>query len=95
MSETGRIKLSDEITIEVVDPNNVVPVFADMVTELRFVDDVVYLSLANVIFEGIETVSRKAVVCARLRIRGHTMRFIQKRLEAPQGEVPPGVQTIN
>jgi hypothetical protein len=95
MAETPRIKLTDEITVDVIDPHNITPVSADLVTEMRVVDGVLYLSLANLIVDGSEPIVRKAQVCARLRISGNTMRFIQEALTAPQENANPSGQTIN
>jgi hypothetical protein len=96
MSETPRIKLSDEVSVDVIDPDNITPVFANLVTELSVVDGVLYLSLANLIVEGNDPLIRKAQVCARLRIAGGTAQYIQRMLTAPQqteSPVPEG-QTI-
>lgn len=42
----ARIKLTDAISADVVDPNNVAPVYADLVTELRVVNGTLHLSPA-------------------------------------------------
>lgn len=52
MSNTPKLKLSDDMIVEVVDPDNIQPLFADLVTEFRITGDVVYLSLANLVVDG-------------------------------------------
>lgn len=96
MSESARIRLIDEITAEVTDPNNLAPVYVDLVTELRMVNGVLHLSLASLTIDGDNSgMTRKAQVCARLRIAPQTLKFIQAQLSSPnEAQVPEG-QTIN
>jgi hypothetical protein len=99
MPKIPRIKLTDEISIDVVDPDNVRPVYADLVTEFRIVNGVLHLSLATMSIEGDDAgTSRSARVCARLRIASNTIQFIQQVLSKPnkpsEAQIPPG-QSIN
>lgn len=97
MTDSPRVKLTDKLSVDIVDPNNVTPVFADLVTELRVVDGVLCLSLANLIVDGNDPTVRKAQICARLRVAGSTVQFIQQILASPDqpndSSVPKG-QTI-
>ncbi|MBB3389785.1 hypothetical protein FHT82_002525 [Rhizobium sp. BK275] len=92
----GKIRIGDDLEVEVVDPNNIQPVYADLVTELRVNDGVLYISLANVIVDGeSHALSRKAQVCARLRIAGRTAEFIKSVLSQPEPEQAPTGQKLN
>ncbi|MBB3411416.1 hypothetical protein FHT87_005369 [Rhizobium sp. BK316] len=92
----GKIRLGEDLEIDVVDPHNIQPVYADLVTELRVNDGVLYISLANVIVDGeSHAISRKAQVCARLRIAGRTAEFIKNMLSQPEPEQAPAGQKLN
>lgn len=97
MSDAPRIKLTDSISVEIVDPDNIRPVYADLVTELRVVNGVLHLSLATLSVEGDDSgLSRTARVCARLRIAPHTAQFIQQILASPNdSQGAPAGQTLN
>ncbi|MBY5837085.1 hypothetical protein J3P71_09345 [Rhizobium leguminosarum] len=92
----GKIRISDDLEVEVVDPHNIQPVYVDLVTELRVNDGVLYLSFANVVVDGeSHALSRKAQVCARLRISGRTAEFIKNVLSQPEPEQAPAGQKLN
>ncbi len=96
MPEVARIKLTDDLSLEVVDPDNIRPVFADLVTELRVINGVLHLSLATISVEGDDSgTSRTARVCARLRIAPNTVQFIKQALTTPNEARVPAGQTIN
>lgn len=67
MSETPFIKFADIGAVDIVDPDNIAPVYADMLTEVREVDGVIYLSLGSFIIDGDEG-GRKVRVVTRIRM---------------------------
>lgn len=96
MTVGPKVKLSADVYADVIDPNNVTPIFADLVTELRVVDGVLHISLANLIVDGeAPTESKKAQVCARLRISGNTVGFIRSVLDDITNPQNPSGQTVN
>lgn len=94
MSDGPHLKLSDTISVPIIDPDNLAPVFADLVTEIRVHNGMLYLSLAALTIDGDDS-TRTARVCARLRIAPHTVQFIQQVLAAPSEVQIPQGQTIN
>jgi hypothetical protein len=96
MNDKARIKLNDDISFEIIDPDNIRPVYADLVTELRVIQGVLHLSLATICIEGDDAgTTFNARICARLRIGANTLQFIQNALTTPSTtKIPPG-QTIN
>lgn len=96
MPERPRIKLTDELSVEVIDPDNIPAVYADLVTEARVVDGVVYISLANLIIDGGDTkIGGFAKVCARLRISAGATAFIKRALDSPSHPTHDGSQSVN
>jgi hypothetical protein len=90
------IKLSDSVTAEIVDPEGVLPVYADLVTDIRILDGVLHLGLATLVVEGSgDEAVYKARVCARLRLPPSTVQFIQNALTAPRDKTPPPGQAVN
>ncbi|HEV2896316.1 MAG TPA: hypothetical protein VGX71_00460 [Pseudaminobacter sp.] len=61
------IKFPDGSAVEIVDPDNTVPAYVDLITEFREVDGVIYLSLGSFIIDGDEG-GKKVRVIARLRL---------------------------
>lgn len=73
-----RVRLG-ETTIVVTDPANVQPVAADLITEIRLVDNVAAVSFAAYIFDG--DGPPEARVSARLRIPLEVMANVQSLIE--------------
>jgi hypothetical protein len=89
------IKLG-EAAAEIIDPDGLLPVYADLITELRMLDGVLHISLATLVIEGFGSgATHTARVCARLRIPPSTLQAIQNALAAPHEEAPPPGQAIN
>jgi hypothetical protein len=96
MTISPKIKLSEDAYADVIDPNSITPVFADLVTELRVVDSILHISFANLIVDGeAPNESKKAQVCARLRISGNTVGFIRNILDDITNPQNPSGQTVN
>ena len=94
--DIATIKLSPTDIVEVIDPNNITPVYSDVFTELRLNGNVVILSLGSLIIEG-ETDTKSIVqVVSRLRINLDTARSIQQGLDRilQSAQVPPN-ETVN
>lgn len=68
MTDRPEIKLSDELTVQIVDPDNVIPVFAEIVTEAREIDGIVCLSFGTMIMDGTNEAGRKVRIVSRLRM---------------------------
>ena len=91
MSDGPFINFPDGTKIDIVDPDNIAPVFADLLTEFREVDGVVYLSMATFVIDGDDSGGRKARVVARLRMsrkRAETIYGLLGNLLAPKKEPP-------
>jgi hypothetical protein len=96
MTKEARIKLAGDVSVDIIDPDNVRPVYADLVTEIRIVDGTLCLSLATVVIEGSNpNVTHSARICARLRIAPHTVQFLKQAFATPQQASIPEGQTIN
>jgi hypothetical protein len=90
------IKLSDNVTAEIVDPEGVLPVYADLVADIRILDGVLHLGLATLVVEGFgDEAVHQARVCARLRIAPTALNLIQNALAAPRKQAPQAGQTMN
>lgn len=68
MAYSPVIKFPDGSSVEVVDPDNITPTYSDLVTEVREVDGVVYISFASFINDGDGDTGKKARVVSRLRM---------------------------
>ncbi|MHA6684506.1 hypothetical protein [Mesorhizobium sp. A556] len=89
------IKLGD-VSAEIIDPGDLLPVYADLVADIRILDGVLHLTLATLVVEGFGTdATHKARVCAKLRVAPTTLQFIQNVLAAPREEAPPPGQRMN
>ncbi len=92
MSEDGPIiKFPDGGSVKVVDPDNIAPVYVDLITEFREVDGVVYISLGSYIIDS-DNGGQKARVVARLRVsnaRAATLYGLLGNLLAPKGPDAP------
>jgi catalase (peroxidase I) len=96
MTESAKIKLTDDITVDVVDPDDIVPVYAEILTEFRVIDGVACVSFANIIMDGDNAgIERKARVCARLRISPGAIRTIQRLLSEPDQPPHPNPESLN
>jgi hypothetical protein len=90
------IKLNERISAEIVDPDDILPVYADVVTEIRMFEGVFHLSLASVVVEGFnDDAVHTARVCARLRIANPALQAIKNLLATPRETPPPPGQAIN
>lgn len=93
MSDSPIIKFPDGDSVEIVDPDNISPAFADLVTEFREVDGVVYVSFGSFIIDGDEGRGRKARVVSRLRMTKHRAAVIYgmlgNMLNGPQEDEVP------
>lgn len=95
MNDRPRLKLNDQLSVEVVDPHNIQPVYVDTVTEIRVVGDTVYLSFANMIVEGTDPMGTKVQVCARIRVPRGLISFVDQFLASPPGVINMRNQIIN
>ena len=68
MPNSPVIKFPDGSSVEVVDPDNITPVYTDLLSEFREVDGVVYISFASFIIDGDGEAGKKARVVSRIRI---------------------------
>lgn len=91
MADDGRIKFPDGTSVEIVDPDQIVPAYVDLITEFREVDGTVYLSLGSFIIDGDEG-GKKARIVARLRVskaRAATIYgLLGTLLTPPEGDAP-------
>lgn len=68
MADGPVIKFPDGSSVEIVDPDNIPPIYTDLLSEFREVDGVVYISFASFIIDGDGEAGRKARVISRIRI---------------------------
>jgi len=81
------------VIIEVVDPRNVLPVFADVIVEARSYAGVVQLSLANTVKDG--DAAAEAVVTTRVRLSLSTTLDLRNMLTLILEAEMPGKEKAN
>lgn len=62
------IKFPDGSSVNIVDPDDIAPVYTDLLSEFREVNGVVYISFASFIIDGDGEDGSKARVVSRIRI---------------------------
>lgn len=68
MADGPVIKFPDGSSVDIVDPDNIPPLYTDLISELREVDGVIYISFASFIIDGDGDSGKKARVVSRIRI---------------------------
>jgi hypothetical protein len=68
MADNPKITFPDGSSVDIADPDNIAPVYADLITEFREVDGIIYISFASFIIDGDGDGGKKARVISRLRI---------------------------
>ncbi len=68
--------MGKDAVVEVTDPHQLAPVFVDVITEARLVQNVVYLSLGNLLVEGDTDPTQTVQSAMRLRMSVETARSI-------------------
>jgi hypothetical protein len=68
MTDSPIIKFPDGESVKIVDPDNIPPVYTDLLSEFREVAGVVYISFASFIIDGDGEAGKKARVVSRIRI---------------------------
>jgi hypothetical protein len=72
------------------------PVYADLVADIRILDGVLHLGLATLVVEGFgDEAVHQARICARLRIAPSALQLVQKALAAPRKKAHPPGQAMN
>lgn len=93
MAEGRKVMKFGDITIPVVDPDNVLPVSADVFTELWAMNGVVHLSLASLIKDGDD--SAEARIVSRVRFNLTTLLDLQNAFAEILGREMPGKERAN
>ena len=68
--------MGKDTVVEVTDPHQLTPTFVDVITEARLVQNVVYLSLGNLLVEGDTDPTQTVQSAMRLRMSVETARSI-------------------
>lgn len=76
MTKKPGLRMGKDTVVEVTDPHQLTPIFADVITEARLVQNVVYLSLGNLLVEGDTDSSQTVQSAVRLRMSVDTARSI-------------------
>jgi len=82
-----------EIDVRVTDPNSVIPVSCEFITDLRVIDGVLFLSLASHVVDG--NGPPEARVVARLRIPLATLSGIQNGVTNVLAEIEKSRKAAN
>lgn len=82
-----------ETDIRVVDPDAIVPVIGEVITEMRIIDGILYLSLASHIFDG--SGPPEARIVARLRLPMATVFNIRQGIDNILSDIEQAKKAAN
>ena len=95
MAHEPKLNLGASGPVEIIDPDNIPVVFGEVVTELRAVDGIVYISFGNIIVDGDSPASSQVKISCRLRLSPNAVRVITGAFAGPEIPNPQDGQTIN